>query len=331
MNSVNLVAIKENCAISTLRIDKIWEHGYKGQNIGVAVVDSGIYAHPDLRDRIVAFKDFVYDKVEAYDDFGHGTLVASQIAGTGYASGGRYKGAAPSCNIISLKVLDSSGIGNTARTIQAIQWVLSNKDKYNIKVVNISLGAPVEMSYKKNPLNQAIESAVQQGIIFVISAGNGGPFKRSINWPGNDPRAITIGASDDNGTPGTADDAAWIYSSRGPTYIDNLNKPDLLAPGVNNVAVVVPGTKYDSSENPHIGKDYVVLSGTSLSTPLIAGLIADLLSANSDLSPQKLKEVIKRTAEKLSNYDENVQGAGQADGYKAFEIIIGSAGKKRVA
>lgn len=318
----NTPPVKTNCAIPTLKIDKIWAKGYTGKNITVAVIDSGIYMHPDLKDKVVAFKDFVYGIDKPYDDFGHGTLVASQIGGTGLVSGGKYKGSAPGCNLIGLKIMDKAGEGTEARAIQAIQWILENKEKYNIRVVNISLGSPVETSYKKNPLNQAIEEAVKGGLIFVISAGNRGPFRKSINCPGNDPSVITVGAADDAGTADTSDDSVWVLSSRGPTYIDNLNKPDLVAPGVNNVAVVVPGSKYDSPENPHIGKDYVVLSGTSLSAPLVAGLIADLLSRNPNFPPEKIKEILKQTAKKIKDYDINIQGSGQPDGLDALNALL---------
>ena len=110
------------------------------KNIGVAVLDTGIYRHIDFDNRIIAFKDFINNKNIPYDDSGHGTHVSGIIAGSGKASNGRFKGIAPMSQIISVKVLDSYGNGKIGSVIDGANWIINNKDIYNIKVANISFG-----------------------------------------------------------------------------------------------------------------------------------------------------------------------------------------------
>ncbi|WP_052217350.1 S8 family peptidase, partial [Thermincola ferriacetica] len=237
-------------ATAAINAPAAWEVGFTGKGITVAVIDTGIYPHPDLTqptNRIIAFKDFVNKKPLPYDDFGHGTHVAGIIAGNGSMSGGQYRGVAPEANLVGVKVLDNTGGGSTSDVIAGIQWVVDNKDIYGIRVINISLGAPATESYTTDPLSQAVEAAWNAGLVVVAAAGNNGPSAGTINTPGINPHIITVGAVDDRETVETLDDVIAGFSSRGPT-IDGLTKPDLVAPGVG-ITSLVSDTSYIPKKN----------------------------------------------------------------------------------
>ena len=163
-------------------------------NIGVAVLDTGIYKHIDFGNRIIAFKDFINNRVFPYDDSGHGTHVSGIIAGDGYASHGRFKGIAPMSQIISVKVLDSNGNGNIENVIKGTKWIINNKDIYNIKIVNISFGTTHNPS-NTSELIKNVENMWNEGIIVVAAAGNSGPKSHSITAPGTSRLVITVGSA----------------------------------------------------------------------------------------------------------------------------------------
>src|SRR5207245_1877202 len=128
----------------------------------------------------------------------------------------------------------------------AIQWVVSFKDRYGIKVLNLSLGTDSTQTYRTDPLNYAVERAWDSGIVVVVSASNRGPGPATISKPGDDPLVITVGAVDDRGTPGLGDDELPNFSSHGPTAADGLAKPDLVAPGGHIVSLRAPGSAIDT-------------------------------------------------------------------------------------
>ena len=171
------------------------------------------------------------------DDYGHGTHVAAMIASQGNYSNGRFRGVAPEVTLLDLRVLGSNGTGSTSHLISAIDWVIANRETYDIRAANLSLGHPPVDSYRDDPLCQAVEQMVEAGIVTVVSAGNLGKSANypkivgAITSPGNDPSVITVGAINIKGTTSHSDDVPTTYSSRGPTYLDNLFKPDLSAPG----------------------------------------------------------------------------------------------------
>ncbi|MCA9793144.1 MAG: S8 family peptidase [Candidatus Eremiobacteraeota bacterium] len=297
-------------AMATLGVDKLWEQGYRGQGVTIAVIDTGIYPHPDLQDRIVAFKDWVAGRTEAYDDQGHGTHVAGDAGGNGTMSDGRYMGAAPEANLVGIKVLDKHGSGRLSDIIKGVQWAVDHKDEHHIDIINMSLGGPVFASYKEDPVAQAVGEAINHGIIAAVAGGNSGPKPSTIGTPGNHPQAFTVGALDDHGTRTRADDDVAFFSSRGPTSIDGLTKPDILSPGVAITAANSPGSALDKLAVPHVGRSYITISGTSMATPVMAGVIAAVLSANHDLTPAEVKEIFTSTATPLEGVDANSQGSG---------------------
>lgn len=288
--------------IATPTMEAYFPHdkGYNGEGITVAVVDTGVAPHNDLTrptNRIVGFKDFVNNKETPYDDNGHGTHVSGIIASSGYSSNGKYVGIAPKANILGIKALDKSGGGNISDIIDAISYIVATKDKYNTKIINLSLGTPANNSCDKDPLCKAVDMAIKAGLIVVVAAGNSGPEKGTILSPGINKNVITVGAIDDKRTVDPSDDTIAPFSSRGPTS-EGLMKPDLLAPGANIRSL--SNTKLDG---------YTSLSGTSMATPLVSGSVALLLNKYKDISPQDVKNRLIKSSISLANSPE-IKGMG---------------------
>jgi subtilisin family serine protease len=310
--------------------------GLTGAGVGVAVIDSGItWWHDDLttrslreypwdNQRVSAFVDFVGGDRYPYDDNGHGTHVAGIIAGNGYNSNGQKAGVAPDADIVSLKVLDANGKGTISNVIAALDWVLTNRVAYNIRVVNLSVGAAVHESYWTDPLTLAAKRVVDAGVVVVSAAGNFGKNAAGlsqyggINAPGNAPWVLTVGASTTNGTVGRADDTLASFSSRGPTYVDWSAKPDLVAPGVGTVSLANPYGTFYWTKMPYLVsgtiptgyQPYLSLSGTSMSAPVVSGTVALMLQVNPSLTPNAVKAILQYTAQVKDGYDTLTQGAG---------------------
>ena len=293
-------------AVPTVGAAASQQMGYTGDGVVVAVIDTGIAPHPDLiaeENRILAWKDYVADKNEPYDDNGHGTHVAGIIAGNGRSSRRRYVGMAPKARLVGIKVLDGEGSGALSNVVAGIEWCLQNKEHLNVKVINLSLGTTAQESYRTDPLCRAVAAAWRSGIFVCAAAGNSGPDPRSINSPGISPVVITVGNIDDRNTLDPSDDRLNQSSSGGPT-IDNLAKPDLVA----------PGTEITSLSNR---SGYRTLSGTSMSTPMVAGAAAQILQKNPHWSPDRIKQALVKTA-RNTGLGPNLQGAGALDLSKLF-------------
>ena len=172
---------------------------YSGKNISVAIIDTGIFFHPDFAGRIIEFRDFINHKKEPYDDSGHGTHVAGCIAGDGYLSEGRLKGIAPGCNLVVGKVLNEKGEGSVDGMMSAIQWILEKKNSYNIKILNISIAFEKQVSEQKiRKLVEILEYVWKEGILIVVAAGNKGPKAKSISPLGMSSHIVTVGCHDLN-------------------------------------------------------------------------------------------------------------------------------------
>ena len=294
------------------------QYALTGTGIGVAVIDSGIAAHPDLTNasgtsRVVYSQSFVTGDSTTSDKFGHGTHVAGLIGGTGASSGtangypATYAGMAPGVNLINLRVLDQNGAGTDSGVIAAIEEAITLKSKYNIGVINMSLGRPVFESYTLDPVDQAVEAAWKAGIVVVAAAGNNGRYAPTdgfgtIGVPANDPAVITVGATLTELTSTRVDDQIASYSSKGPTAIDHIVKPDLVAPGNRLVSLRVAGSTLDATYpqyevTPTSGTSkYYMLSGTSMATPVVSGAVALMLQQNSALTPDQVKARLMKTA-----------------------------------
>ena len=313
-------------------------YGYRGTGIGVAVIDSGITSwHADLTylgssslvktkngQRVAAFVDLVNGRTSPYDDNGHGTHVAGIIAGNGFDTLGARAGIAPDAHLVSLKVLDEYGRGVISNVIAALDWVVKYGAAYNVRVVNLSVGAAVTESYKTDPLTIAAKRAVDAGIVVVTAAGNLGQNRLgeaqygAISSPGNAPWVLTVGASNHEGTVSRTDDQMAPFSSRGPSAIDFEAKPDIVAPGVGTASLSDPlsllyATKTTSLLSGSIWvnyKPYLSLSGTSMSAPVVAGSVALMLQANPSLTPNLVKAILEYTAQVYPGYNALTQGAG---------------------
>jgi len=308
------VFIHMDNARETIKETRLINSKYTGKSVGIAIIDTGVASHPDLvkpNNRIIAFKDFVNNKRYPYDDNGHGTHVAGCIAGNGYSSQGKYAGVAPEASIIAVKVLDQDGSGDTSNVLAAIQWVVDNKSKYNIKILNLSLGNQANSSY--SPLDKAAIAAWERGITVIAAAGNEGPKKYTISSPGICPDIITVGALDDRNTPSTRDDIIANFSSRGPTKRGAV-KPDIVAPGVDIISLAVPGQ--NDSEL------YKSLSGTSMAAPVVSGCAALIHQMYPRYTNNQVKELLMSSADDLG-FPPYAQGKGLINLEKIFGRLQG--------
>jgi serine protease AprX len=304
--------------------DKAWALGYTGAGVTVAVLDSGVAPANDLTQptsRLLASVDLVSGETGHRDPGGHGTHVAGIIAGNGYDSNGTLKGVAPDANIISVRVINQHGKATASSIIRGIQWVLENRDKYNIRVMNLSLGGRPSVSYKNDLLAAAVEMAWKAGIVVVTAAGNYGPSSGSISTPGHDPFIITVGAIDDKGTPDQRDDDVPYFSARGPTLAGD-HKPDILAPGRKIISLYAPNSYLDGALPGRqmfssLGHPYFRLTGTSMAAPVVSGVVALLLQKNPDLTPDQVKYILTKTAPNFPGSRDTV-GAGVIDAYAAL-------------
>jgi serine protease AprX len=288
---------------------------------------------------VVFSKDFTGQGTTA-DNYGHGTHVATMVAGADTFVSGDYTGIAPGASLLNLRVLDDNGQGSASNIIAAIDWCVTNKATYNIRVINMSLGGVAKNSYLSDPLCLAVRRAYSAGIIVVCAAGNDGKsatgqkYYGGIHTPGIDPSVITVGASNTFDTQGRWDDTVTTFSSRGPTrgyyvdgaglkHFDNLIKPDLVAPGNKLIGACSTASipratglikKYPSL-NPGTtsvaANQLLRMSGSSMSTGVVTGTVALLLQAQPTLTPNLVKAILMYTAQPLAGANNFEQGAGQ--------------------
>lgn len=303
---------------------------FSGKNINIAILDTGISVHPDFfvdgdpdKSRIIKSQNFtseygISQEIYTYDSYGHGTHCAGIAAGNGYLSNGKFRGVAPNANLINAKISNSSGFIEEADTIAAIDWCVSN----NADVLSMSFGDIVPEVWNLEAL--AIKKAVEAGVVVVASAGNSGPNLYTSGSPSSGLYTISVGVTD-------KDNNLVDFSSRGPSYTNQL-LPDLCAPGVDIISVESEGSLLsiqDEYLNSYIEGlndfDYIWLSGTSMSCPLVAGAIALLLEAYPDANPEIIRMALflgakKIINEKFSGYGDG-QGAGLLDVATSLEIL----------
>jgi serine protease AprX len=339
--------------------------GPTGDGVGVAVLDTGIQHHPDFSEdpqsdddtRIDAEVSFVPGTKARQDQCGHGTHVAGIIAGNGSASSGprcyrTFYGIARKARLISVCVLDENGQSDVSTVIQGIAWAVSNRNRYNIRVMNIAFGHPVGESYTTDPLCRAVEKAWRAGIVVVCAAGNSGRLNDtprsgvdnegygtaygSIQSPANDPQVITVGAMKLSPAGDRASDQIATYSSRGPTRLDLVMKPDIVAPGNGIISTlsknsdledafgganVVPLSEYRLTDSDRPSQRYLRLSGTSMAAPVVSGAVALLLERAPNLTPDSVKARLMATADKWTFPN----GAGDACTFGAGYLNIPAA------
>jgi serine protease AprX len=357
------VYVTMNYARPALGGDKAVSLGYTGKGVGIAVIDSGVVKHPDFEKRVVYSESFVGYSIQKrdwndVDGYGHANNVIGILAGDGGVSkagglGVNYAGIAPGANIISLRVLDANGKGYDSDVIAAIDRAIALKSQYNIRVMNLSIGRPVYQSYTKDPLCLAVEKAWKAGIVVVVAAGNLG---RDNSWsnggygtitaPGNDPYVITVGAMRDQSTTARTDDVLATYSSKGPTVIDRIVKPDIVAPGNRIVATAsfmgslesnypsnwVPRGTYSAYSSMTGASDYFQLSGTSMAAPMVSGAAALLIQKTPTLTPDDVKLRLMKTAYKTyPTYSSGVDAATGKSYSTQYDIFAIGAGYLDIA
>jgi len=368
-----------------------------GRGVTVAVLDSGVDDNPDFSEqhgnegnnhfgfddghgskdghdskdtdehesRLIYGPNFS-DETSPLDTCGHGTHVSGLIGGNGAMSTGpeftrTFKGVAPGVRILAIKALNYQGQGTINAVLNGIQWCVQNREKYRIRVLNLSVGHPVYESYTTDPLCQAVEAAWKAGIVVVCAAGNDGrsvsdnplsaPSFGGIESPANDPYVLTVGATNTKDTMDPSDDVMASYSSHGPTLIDHILKPDLVAPGNRLVSSVTQGTYlqqwsatngipmdyYTKLHSTALSPLYFRLSGTSMATAVVSGAAALLIEKDPSLTPDTVKGRLMKTAVKnwspTAGYDYCMQGAGLLDIPAAIsckDIVSGYALSPRV-
>jgi serine protease AprX len=326
--SVNIdhaMNVADDLTNAAVGVQSAWSAGYNGAGVTVAVIDSGINDnHPDLQDgngnsRVVYHQDFTGTPTSnssgaQYDLYGHGTHVAGIIAGNGSLSGGNYEGVAPGATLVDLRALDQNGSGNDSTVIAAIQEAIALQSTYNIRIINLSLGRGIGVSYTQDPLCQAVEAAWQSGIVVVVAAGNYGRLSvngsngfGTVTAPGNDPFVLTVGATKSNGSASASSETLASYSSKGPTTYDHVAKPDMVAPGNDIVSLAAPGATLEADYPAELvtgsdgNNDYFSLSGTSMATPAVVGAAALLLQEQSTLTPDQVKARLMLSATKMTS------------------------------
>lgn len=288
-----------------LHTDYAYKNGIFGKGVCVAVIDSGICRHPDLvgKNRILKFRDFLYDRGQYYDDCGHGSHICGILGGTGTASGGLYRGIAPECSMVVGKVLNYRGEGEITEVLRALRWIRSEHKHLGIRIVNLSFGTGKDTAQEDiDQLMDEVEQVWNDGIVVVTAAGNGGPNYGSISAPGCCCATITVGAADDRIPVTVHGRKIQNYSGRGPAP-HCIRKPDLVAPAGNIVSCGLAGGWYGSK------RLYAVKSGTSMATPMVSGAIALLLSIHPQLTPEEVKECLWDCCVDLGRPEEE-QGAG---------------------
>ncbi|WP_328534084.1 S8 family peptidase [Micromonospora zamorensis] len=277
-----------------------WKAGWTGRGTTVAVLDTGAdFTHPDLVGRVADRADFTAEGGDAVDHNGHGTHVASTIAGTGAAAHGQRRGVAPDAKLVIGKVLDDHGSGADSGIIAGMEWAATRAD-----VINMSLGGS-DPDDGNDPLSLAVDGLSRStGALFVIAAGNSGG---AISSPGSAASALTVGAVDRN-------DKLADFSSRGPLVTSNVAKPELVAPGVDIVAARAAGTNL---QDP-IDRYYEAISGTSMASPHVAGAAALLAQRHPDWTGAQLKAALVGAADPLSGVDAYAVGAGRLNAARAL-------------
>lgn len=260
------------------------ENRVRGRGVVVAVLDTGLAPHPDFEGRVVSFQDMTGHRKEPYDDSGHGTHVTGILLGDGRMSKGILSGIAPGAEVAAVKVLDQKGEGDVETILSGIRWVLENRRRMGIRIVNLSVGAKTGLDLKKEQeFVEAVEQMWNEGLIVVVSAGNQGPGEGTVAVPGTSRKVITVGAL-------KTDMKIRDCSGQGPTK-ECVVKPDLLAPGYQ---ILSCGSRFGRKYGY-----YTVKSGTSMAAPVVSGAAALYLSKYPDAQNVEIKLRLIQTCREL--------------------------------
>lgn len=280
---------------------------WDGTGIVVAVLDTGVGMHPDLDGKVLAFRDFVNGRQVSYDDSGHGTHVCGILCGSGGLSEGRYRGMAPGARLVVGKVLDAKGDGETENMIEGLEWILAQRDRYRIRILNISVGiGALDDRLKEAALMRKLEQLWDEGILVVCAAGNKGPRNNSIASIGGNGRVVTVGCHDGayfRDHPGRCE----TYSGRGDPN-GRMRKPDLVAPGTEIVSCNVHCRETRNGYR----NAYLAKSGTSMATPVVSGAAALLMQGDPGMTNEECRDRLLFTCTDLG-LPWNRQGFGMVN------------------
>lgn len=276
----------------------VYQKGYTGRGIRIALLDTGVYMHKELEQRVIFFKDYVNHRTGSYDDNGHGTHIAGIICG-------KECGMAPNAQLLVFKILDKQGNGRTQDALRALDWISKNHKAYNIRILNFSMGyMPNANANLQGQLLEKLDQIWNEGVIVVTAAGNNGPEENSVTVPGISRNVITVGVSDEDMT---ASGKEHGYSGRGPTSCC-IVKPEILAPGTNVRSLANEGEKY------------VRKSGTSMAAPVVSGALALALEKKRDITPVEMKLLLYDTV-KRSNLPENQKTGKKTEKNQAWGVL----------
>ena len=314
----------------------------------VALIDTGVDTEAatsgDLAGRVVPVKDPRSTSARGQvacvdfssehscdDDYGHGTFMAGLIAGNGAASGGRFAGSAPGAEIVSVKIAGRTGASDVTKVLAAVQWVVSFRARYDIGVLNLSLGTNSRTDPRVDPLNRAVQRAWDSGIVVVAAAGNSGVPQPGRAWtvtkPADDPLVLTVGAIDDRETPGTGDDRVPRFSSRGGP---GLAKPDVVTPGAHLVSLRAVGSTMDGVGTKLDGT-YRRGSGTSMSAAVMSGAVALLRESRPAWTPDQVKHAVRASARPVALDDPYAVGRGLPQVVDALSADLSGATQQRTS
>jgi serine protease AprX len=302
---------RTSVGVAAIGAPKAWSRS-TGEGVVVALMDSGIAAHPDLKPgKVIARANFVADNATSLDPAGHGTHLAGVIA----ANGRSFRGVAPNARLVDIRVLDVNGTGTLRNVVAGFDWLLKNRKALRIGVLNLSLGTLQTRSYHADLLAALAEAAWFSGVTVVAAAGNDGPLPGGIAMPGADPFVITVGSFDDQGALDREAFRQSAFSSRGPT-LDGFTKPEVLAPGRRVLSLRANGSTLDlakpaaalaaaideqnrGNNNDEQSDLYVRMSGTSVSSAMVAGVAALVLAYHTDYRPTKVKGAVVGSAYRI--------------------------------
>lgn len=304
--------------------------GIDGDGVTVAILDTGVWFDAAIdRSRFYGTKDFTGDYTSG-DHNGHGTHLAGIISSDRMSANGVYEGIAPAANFLAVRAFAEDGCGSYLSVIKALDWIVANRKRLKIRVLNLSFTAPPQSFYWDDPLNQAVMAAWQAGITVVVSAGNAGPDPMTVGVPGNVPYVITVGAMTDSYTPyDLSDDRLTSFSSAGPTY-EGFVKPELVAPG-GHITSWMPWDAYIPTRHPESmlpTEMHFEMSGTSQAAAVVSGIAALMLQQDRSLTPDDVKCRLMSTARPALNADGRLaysvfqQGAGLVN---AMDAVYSSA------
>ena len=273
----------------------VYKRGYTGKGIRIALLDTGVFLHENIVNQVIYFKDYIQSKTSCYDDNGHGTHIAGILCGGNHKTTKTAIGIAPKAELLVFKILDKSGNGSTQKVLDALDWILKNHRKWNIKLLNFSMG----YRQNANPIMQKkliekLEQLWDEGVTVITAAGNNGPEENSITVPGVSRKVITVGSSDDVlGESGG-------FGGRGPTSCCII-KPEILAPGSGILSLSNKQGQYQKK------------SGTSMSAPIVCGALALVLEKNPELKPVELKLLLYDTVDPVKHKNVNAWGILNVD------------------